>query len=88
MTPFARARANKRWAAVAALGILAISALEAYALSQGINGNALTGAMAAIATAGGTGQAIGYVVKGPQRRVYIEQHGLVGEGGHFTQQTD
>jgi len=49
MTPFARAKANKRWAAVAALGVLTIAALEGYALSQGINGTALTAAMSAIA---------------------------------------
>jgi len=34
MTPFARARANRRWAAVPAIGIFAIVGLEAYALSK------------------------------------------------------
>ena len=61
MTPFARAKANKRWAAVAAFGIMAITALETYALSQGINGTALTGAMAAIA--GITGTSVGRAFK-------------------------
>jgi hypothetical protein len=52
MTPFAHAR---RWAVVAALAILAVAGIEGYALSQGIDGNALTAALTAIAGIGGAG---------------------------------
>ncbi len=55
MTPFAKARASRRWAVVAALGILAVAGLEGYALSQGIDGSALTAALTAIAGIGGAG---------------------------------
>ena len=55
LTPFTRARLAKSWALIAGLGIFAIAGLEAYALSQGINGTALTASMAAIAALGGTG---------------------------------
>ena len=40
---------------VAGLGIVAVSAVETYALSQGINGTALTASLAAIAGLGGAG---------------------------------
>lgn len=43
------------WAGVAALGIIAVAGLEGYALSQGINGTALTASLSAIAALGGTG---------------------------------
>ena len=52
MTPFARRRIAKSWALVAILGISAIASIEAYALSQGINGTALTASMAALGGAG------------------------------------
>jgi hypothetical protein len=55
MTPFAKARLSRRWAAVAALAILAVAGLESYALSQGIDGSALTAALTAIAGIGGAG---------------------------------
>lgn len=45
----------KAWIAVAILGILAIAGLEGYALSQGINGSALTASLTAIAGIGGAG---------------------------------
>ena len=53
--PMNRARWAGQWAAVAALGIVAVSELEGYALSQGFNGHALTASLAAIAGLGGTG---------------------------------
>lgn len=55
MTPFNKSNVARRWAAVAALGILAITGVEVYALSQGINGTALTASLAAIAGLGGAG---------------------------------
>ena len=55
MTPLAKLRVDKAYAAVAGLTIIAIAGLEAYALSQGINGNALTASLAAIAGLGGAG---------------------------------
>lgn len=55
MTPLTKAKLAKSWAFVAGLGITAIASLEAYALSQGINGTALTASMAAIAALGGVG---------------------------------
>ena len=55
MTPFNRAKIVRRWAAVAGLGIVAVTAVELYALTQGINGTALTASLAAIAGLGGTG---------------------------------
>ena len=48
-------RFSRTWAAVAGLGIVAVSGIETYALSQGINGSALTASLAAIAALGGTG---------------------------------
>ncbi len=48
-------RFSRPWAMVAGLGIVAVSAVETYALSQGINGTALTASLAAIAGLGGAG---------------------------------
>jgi len=53
MTPFVRAKLARRWAAVAALAILAVAGLEGFALSQGINGNLLTAAFSVITALGG-----------------------------------
>ena len=49
------ARFSRPWAVVAGLGIVAVSGIETYALSQGINGTALTVSLAAIAGLGGAG---------------------------------
>ena len=49
------------WATVAALGIVSVTAVEFYALSQGIDGTALTASLAAIAGLGGAG--IGRLLK-------------------------
>ena len=48
-------RFSKPWAMVAGLGIVAVSGIETYALSQGIDGTALTVSLAAIAGLGGAG---------------------------------
>ena len=48
-------RYSRPWAAVAGLGIVAVSGIETYALSQGIDGTALTASLAAIAGLGGAG---------------------------------
>ncbi len=48
-------RSSRTWAVVAGLGILAVSGIETYALSQGIDGSALTASLAAIAALGGAG---------------------------------
>ena len=48
-------RFSRRWAVVAGLGIVAVSGIETYALSQGVNGSALTASLAAIAALGGAG---------------------------------
>lgn len=53
MTPFAKFRFAKAHAAVAGLTIITITGLEGYALSQGIDGAALTASLAAIAGIGG-----------------------------------
>ncbi len=45
----------KAYALVAALTIITITGLEVYALSQGVNGTALTASLAAIAALGGAG---------------------------------
>ncbi len=50
-----RGRFSRPWAVVAGLGILAVSGIETYALSQGIDGTALTASLAAIAGLGGAG---------------------------------
>ena len=55
MIPIKKGNLARRWAAVAALGIVSVTALEFYALSQGINGTALTASLAAVAGLGGTG---------------------------------
>ena len=49
------ARFSRPWALVAGLGIVAVSGVETYALSQGINGTALTASLAAMAGLGGAG---------------------------------
>ena len=46
-------KSTVRWAGVAALGILAIAGIEAYAISQGINGTGLTVSIAGITGLGG-----------------------------------
>lgn len=61
MKPFANINISKAYAAVAGLTICTITALEGYALSQGINGTALTAALASIAGLGGAG--IGRLLK-------------------------
>ncbi len=61
MSPFTRYKISKAYAVVAALTIVTIAGLEAYALSQGINGTALTTSLAAIAGLGGAG--IGRLLK-------------------------
>lgn len=55
MDQLIRGRVSKSYAAVAGLTIVAITGLEGYALSQGVNGNALTASLAAIAGLGGAG---------------------------------
>ena len=56
LTPFLhKDRFARAWAGVAALGIFSIAGLEGYALSQGINGAALTASLSAIAALGGAG---------------------------------
>ena len=48
-------RSSRMWAVVAGLGIVAVTCVETYALSQGINGSALTASLASIAALGGAG---------------------------------
>ena len=48
-------RFSRPWAVVAGLGIVAVSGIETYALSQGSDGTALTASLAAIAGLGGAG---------------------------------
>ena len=48
-------RNSRAWAIVAGLGIVAVAGIETYALSQGIDGSALTASLAAIAALGGAG---------------------------------
>lgn len=55
MSQIIKPNVSKAYAAVAGLTIFAITGLEGYALSQGINGNALTACLAAIAGLGGAG---------------------------------
>jgi len=55
MIPSARNKLPRVWAATPFIGILAITGLEGFALSQGINGTALTAALTAIAALGGVG---------------------------------
>ena len=61
MNPFGNINFSKAYAAVAALTICTITGLESYALSQGVNGTALTAALASIAGLGGAG--IGRLLK-------------------------
>ena len=53
MNRFAHINVFKSYAALAALTICTITGLESYALSQGIDGTALTAALASIAGLGG-----------------------------------
>ena len=53
MSPFNRSKIGTAYAAIASLTIVTIAGLEGYALSQGINGTALTASLAAIAGLGG-----------------------------------
>ena len=55
MIPINKVNLARPWAAVAALGIVSVTALDLYALTQGINGTALTASLAAIAGLGGAG---------------------------------
>ena len=55
MSQIIKPNVSKAYAAVAGLTIFAITGLEGYALSQGINGNALTASLAAIAGLDGAG---------------------------------
>ena len=48
-------KSSRSWAVVAGLGIVAVCGIETYALSQGINGTALTASLAAIVGLGGAG---------------------------------
>ena len=48
-------RSSRPWAVVAGLGIVSVACIETYALSQGINGTALTASLAAVAGLGGAG---------------------------------
>ncbi len=48
-------RVPRTSAALPIIGILAITAVEGYALNRGINGTALTAALTAIAALGGAG---------------------------------
>ena len=56
-----RERTSGTGTALPIVGILAIAAVEGYALNQGINGTALTAALTAIAALGGAG--IGRLLK-------------------------
>ncbi|MDA1128117.1 MAG: hypothetical protein O2913_05385 [Chloroflexi bacterium] len=51
----------RNWALVALFGILAIAGLEGYALSRGIDGDALRAALVSIGVLGGAG--VGRVLK-------------------------
>ncbi len=55
MTPSPRSRIAKAYAVIAGLTIVTIAGLESYALSQGVDGTALTASLAAIAGIGGAG---------------------------------
>ena len=54
-------RSGNAWAAITALAILTIAALEAFALSQGIDGTILSAALGGIAALGGAG--LGRILK-------------------------
>ena len=53
MTPFAKFNFAKGHALVVGLTIVVIASLEGYALSQGVDGTALTASLASIAGLGG-----------------------------------
>ena len=55
MNQVTKLKISSAYAAVAGLTIIAIAGLEGYALSQGIDGTALTASLAAIAGLGGAG---------------------------------
>lgn len=55
MSQLTKPKVSKPYAAVAGLTIMTIAGLESYALSQGIDGTALTASLAAIAGLGGAG---------------------------------
>ena len=55
MKHYSRSRIDRAYAAIAGLTIIAIAGLESYALSQGVDGTALTASLAAIAGIGGAG---------------------------------
>tara|TARA_B100000315_G_C14569911_1_gene584939 strand:- start:1473 stop:1658 length:186 start_codon:yes stop_codon:yes gene_type:complete len=55
MTPSTRSGIAKAYAVIAGLTIVTIAGLEVYALSQGVDGTALTASLAAIAGIGGAG---------------------------------
>ena len=61
MTSVSGSRITRAYAAVASLTIIVIAGLESYSLSQGVNGTALTAALAAIAGLGGA--SIGRLLK-------------------------
>ncbi len=61
MTPFTKFQLDKAHAFDASLTIVVITGLEGYALSQGVNGTALTASLAAIAGLGGA--SIGRLLK-------------------------
>ena len=55
MNQVTKLKISNAYAAVAGLTIIAIAGLEGYALSQGVDGTALTASLAAIAALGGAG---------------------------------
>ncbi len=55
MSPYQRRKMQRAWATVAGLGILAVAGLQAYALTQGLNGSALAVSIAAISAIAGAG---------------------------------
>ena len=61
MMPLSGSKIATAYAAVAGLTIVVIAGLEGYALSQGVNGTALTASLAAIAGLGGA--SIGRLLK-------------------------
>ena len=61
MTPFNDSMISRAYIAVACLTIIVIAGLESYALSQGVDGTALTASLAAIAGLGGA--SIGRLLK-------------------------
>jgi phosphoribosylformylglycinamidine cyclo-ligase len=49
-----------------------------------VSSDQVDAALAAIRGTGGVAQPIGHAVSDPERRVTVQQHGLVGSGGKFT----